>query len=481
LNYGPTTIKTAASLHLPPPTINNSNNNDMNSSPRRIPPPQCTCLKRIYICSGKHLADKKVDEKQKQKLKDLSISEVQQYIQLIGSPTKRSIQIFRTQLIESVVSSTKNNHNNNNNNHRTNSSSVDGGDTDADPIIIITDIDESEYKIVGLTQRSGRRRWLHLDELIEECNRRWSYQSKTVCVEINLETGHINTTELQKLWHASMDAIVGIHGAQLTHAVWMRPGSLVVEMLPWVMDGLTMGKWTKYVHTCKVFFFSILSVLIPHKNNIINGYHYDILHYLSPPNSHSAYSLTHSLTYLLITYSSLVLFSITDTPLGAIFENTNLVHVGLPLDASSASHIKCLGKSFTANSTEPTSFDCIKKDRNNGWDERAFSVSQDKLLHLLQRFVVDVNKIDGSIISSSGSSISTTLTCEDYKNRAGDDVVIYNVMCSDNGNNNPSDNKTIHHFYRSQEWGDRKGNCTMCTYNKGRKKIVDNTTTTFSQ
>jgi hypothetical protein len=159
------------------------------------------------------------------------------------------------------------------------------------------------------------------------------------------------------------------------------------------------------------------------------------------------------------------LFSIiTDTPLGAIFENTDLVHVGLPLDASSASHIECLEKSFTANSTEPTSFDCIKKDRNNGWDERDFSVPQDKLLHLLQRFVADVKKIDGSSSGGSSSS-SSSLTCEDYKNRAGDDFVIYNVMCSDN-DNNPSANKTIHHFYRSQEWGDRKGNCTMCTYKK---------------
>ena len=129
------------------------------------------------------------------------------------------------------------------------------------------------------------------------------------------------------------------------------------------------------------------------------------------------------------------MFSITDTPLGAIFENTDLVHVGLPLDASSASHIECLGKSFTANSTEPTSFDCIKKNRINGWDERDFSVPQDKLLHLLQRFVVDVNKIDGSR-NGAGSS-SSSLTCEDYQNRAGDDVVIYNVMCSDNNDTNP--------------------------------------------
>ena len=44
-----------------------------------------------------------------------------------------------------------------------------------------------------------------------------------------------------------MDAIVGIHGAQLTHAVWLRPQSLIVELLPWVMDGLIVGGWTKDV------------------------------------------------------------------------------------------------------------------------------------------------------------------------------------------------------------------------------------------
>ena len=44
-----------------------------------------------------------------------------------------------------------------------------------------------------------------------------------------------------------MNAIVGIHGAQLTHAVWLRPQSLIVELLPWVMDGLIVGGWTKDV------------------------------------------------------------------------------------------------------------------------------------------------------------------------------------------------------------------------------------------
>jgi hypothetical protein len=100
----------------------------------------------------------------------------------------------------------------------------------------------------------------------------------------------------------------------------------------------------------------------------------------------------------------------------------------------------------------------------NRWDSRDFSVPQDKLLHLLQQFVVDVNKINGSITGSSSSSSSSNnlLTCEDYQNLARDDYVVYNVMCSDY-DNNPS-NKTIHHFYRNKEWGDTKTNCTICTY-----------------
>jgi hypothetical protein len=194
-----------------------------------------------------------------------------------------------------------------------------------------------------------------------------------------------------------------------------------------------------------------------------------------------------------------------------------LVHVGFPLNASSASHIKCLQKSFTTTNTKNTknttntttssnnnselklklkskskskskslsSIDCMGKYKNR-WDSRDFSVPQDKLLHLLQQFVVDVdvdvnkntingsNGSDGSSIahthtrtrasssSSSSSSSSNLLTCKDYQNLARDDYVVYNVMCSDN-DNNPS-NKTIHHFYRNKEWGDTKTNCAICTY-----------------
>ena len=191
-----------------------------------------------------------------------------------------------------------------------------------------------------------------------------------------------------------------------------------------------------------------------------------------------------------------------------------MVHVGFPLNASSASHINCLQKSFTttkstnittntntatntttsnnsnhseskSKSKSLSSIDCMRKYKNR-WDARDFSVPQDKLLHLLQQFVVDVH-VDGDVDDvdttnssngSNGSSItgsiaptrtrstsSNILTCQDYQDLARDDYVIYNVMCSDNDNeNNPSNKPTIHHFYRTKEWGDTKTNCTICTY-----------------
>ena len=245
LKYGPTTKS------LQPPNPNN------NQTKHNIP--QCTCVKRLYFCSGVEAeAEAKVDgmenqqqERQqknisssssssmKRKRIHLSTGDIQQHIRSIGSPTKISIQKFRTQLILQSISS-------NNNNNDT------GIGTDTDTTIA-NNINELEYKIIGLTQRNSRRRWLYLDELIHECNRRWFYNQsnntkKTLCVEINLETNNIiNTSELQILWHASMDAIVGIHGAQLTHAVWLRPQSLIVELLPWVLDGLIVGGWTKDV------------------------------------------------------------------------------------------------------------------------------------------------------------------------------------------------------------------------------------------
>jgi hypothetical protein len=50
------------------------------------------------------------------------------------------------------------------------------------------------------------------------------------------------------LSHAGLDALVGIHGAQLTEALLMPPNALVVELLPYIFPGKRVGLWTAWAH-----------------------------------------------------------------------------------------------------------------------------------------------------------------------------------------------------------------------------------------
>lgn len=159
-----------------------------------------------------------------------------------------------------------------------------------------------------------------------------------------------------------------------------------------------------------------------------------------------------------------------------------MTHIGLPLDSSSASHIDCLQKSFTTTTTTTTitnnttnnqanyqsSFECMAKSINR-WDRRDFSVPNDKVLDLLQHFVVDVpNNINSKVNSSSTTTTNyndtsnrgSSLTCQEYKIRASDEYVIYNTLCSEDPEKS---NNKVHHFYREKEWSNKKTNCIRCT------------------
>ena len=104
-----------------------------------------------------------------------------------------------------------------------------------------------DWKIVGLTQRTGRRKWLNIQESLQMCEDKLKAQ-KILCVIVNVEdpgftpTGHV-------VVHGMLDALIGIHGAQLTDALWMKPGSLVVEILPYLPQTVTYGSWTRSVET----------------------------------------------------------------------------------------------------------------------------------------------------------------------------------------------------------------------------------------
>jgi hypothetical protein len=69
------------------------------------------------------------------------------------------------------------------------------------------------------------------------------FSRRVVVVEMNVEV-QSSTPYQQIVRHGALDALVGIHGAQMTEAIWMKPGSWVLELLPFVPHGIIMGDWT---------------------------------------------------------------------------------------------------------------------------------------------------------------------------------------------------------------------------------------------
>jgi hypothetical protein len=102
-----------------------------------------------------------------------------------------------------------------------------------------------KWKVIGLAQRTSRRRWVNLDQNRKECNSALRGH-KIICTEVNVEDERSHPYH-QAVMHGALDGLIGIHGAQLTEAVWMKPGSLVVEFLPWLHPEMFEGAWTRTV------------------------------------------------------------------------------------------------------------------------------------------------------------------------------------------------------------------------------------------
>jgi hypothetical protein len=106
----------------------------------------------------------------------------------------------------------------------------------------------NDWKVIGLSQHSGRRRWIGLTEIEQKCDLVLR-SHKIICVEVNVESAEFHPYN-HAVVHGGLDALFGIHGAQITEAMWMKPGSLAVEFLPWVHeDPSIMGSWTRSVRT----------------------------------------------------------------------------------------------------------------------------------------------------------------------------------------------------------------------------------------
>ena len=219
------------------------------------------------------------------------------------------------------------------------------------------DGDTAEWTIVGLTQRSYRRAWLNLQVIIDKCNESFE---KTICVEVNVEKTESPLEQL--VLHRSLDALAGVHGAQLTQAVLLPPNAHVLEMLPWVTDYIR-GKWVQTTHTT--------------------------------------------------------------TPLGVIFHNTDLSHLGYSLDRDSVP--LCGG---VEEAKLPACF--MKSRKKFLWENRDFNVDPRAVLKYIGKFVLRNTK-------------EKAQPCEEMEAGLGDRFVLYNVHCTRDGKK-----VEVNHFYHDK-------------------------------
>ena len=68
-------------------------------------------------------------------------------------------------------------------------------------------INVDDWKIVGLTKRLSRRKWLNIDEIVTHCDATFAHL-RVVCITVNVEEA--TTVQEQLLMHMSLDALVGI-------------------------------------------------------------------------------------------------------------------------------------------------------------------------------------------------------------------------------------------------------------------------------
>lgn len=186
-----------------------------------------------------------------------------------------------------------------------------------------SNIDVDEWRIVGLTERKSRRVWLNINDTIKNSCEQFLRQM-VVCIKVNVEEA--DSVEKQLLMYMSLNALVGSHGAQLTHAVLLPEVSFVLEILPWIPKNISdWGDCTSSV---------------------------------SAP-----------------------------TPLGEILHNTNLHHFGYRLGRKSVpmcEHLKWTGKGLKACLLNETN----GNDHKFNWASRDFTVDAKVVSEFISSFLL---------------------------------------------------------------------------------------------
>lgn len=255
--------------------------------------------------------------------------------------------------------------------------------------------DVMQWTFIGLTQRTYRRAWVNLNETIAECERRFPpLSTKVICVEINVE--RMQSPHEQLVAHRALNALMGIHGAQLTQAVFLPRHAHVLEILPWIPSYM-LGDWVQVTHH--------------------------------------------------------------PTPVGIMYHNTDLTHAGYKLGrrstmmcegvggvAGNGTVEKCKGVGgVEGNVTAEKECECfLGLGRKFSWAKRDFRVDS----------MIVSNYVEKFLMGRKGRQDEHP-SCKDLRRRAGASFVLYNAWCQPEGilTGNRS---SVHHFYHPNPNPDKK-------------------------
>ncbi|KAL7473968.1 hypothetical protein ACHAXS_014259 [Conticribra weissflogii] len=222
----------------------------------------------------------------------------------------------------------------------------------------------NEWKFVGLAIRKSRRKWLNVKQSLTLCRKKF-WKHKIACLLVDVESA--GSPEEQLLQHHSLDALVGIHGAQLTQGVLLPNDGHVLELLPWIPEYL-IGKWTQRKH--------------------------------SP------------------------------TPLGIIFHNTELNHIGYGLDRESVPlclHVDRSDKELEQSCLMSKTNGTVQKFR---WADRDFNVPEKVIDDFISLFLMKDHKHS---------------PCRALHKKASDKgFVLYNIHCKG------QKDQDAYHFYHEK-------------------------------
>ena len=90
---------------------------------------------------------------------------------------------------------------------------------------------DAGWKFVGFARRKSRRLWLNIGDVMTMCSDTFR-EHKVACVIVDVEEAE--SPEEQLIMHRSLDALIGVHGAQLTQGVLLPKHGYILELLPWI-------------------------------------------------------------------------------------------------------------------------------------------------------------------------------------------------------------------------------------------------------